>query len=112
MEPNKLAQIALTRARELTDSERGAVFLVDEVTRQLYTKMADGVTEIRMPIKQGVAGWAASRGETVNIKNAYEDDRFDEAVDTKTGCNRLGSRTHQRHDLIVLMAWSSVYDPS
>lgn len=85
LEIDALAANALTQARELTSSERGTLFLVDDVSRQLYSKLADGVTEIRISIKHGVAGWAATHGETVNIKNAYEDERFDKSVDQRTG---------------------------
>jgi adenylate cyclase len=36
-------------------------------------------------MKHGVAGWAASNAKALNIKNAYEDDRFNPEVDKKTG---------------------------
>ena len=81
----RLVEESLAKARQLTDSERGALFLVDPKTRQLYSKLADGVTEIRFPMKHGVAGWAASNAQALNIKNAYVDDRFNPEVDKKTG---------------------------
>ena len=34
----------------------------------------------------GVAGHVATTGETLNIVNAYEDPRFNQEVDLKTGC--------------------------
>lgn len=35
----------------------------------------------RFPINTGVTGYVAATGETVNIPNAYEDERFDPSVD-------------------------------
>ena len=89
-----------TAARQITDSDRGSLFLVDARTRQLYTKMADGVTEIRIPMKQGVAGWAASRSEIVNIKDAYQVRGSRAGVWTRTGTP--GTRC-QRSALIVAL---------
>ena len=111
----RLVQESLQRARSLTDAERGALFLCDAKTKQLYSKLADGATEIRFPMRHGVAGWAATNaqalthrrmqqqggeggdadadgesermdtGYIVNIKNAYEDQRFNPDVDKRTG---------------------------
>lgn len=40
---------------------------------------------IIIPFGVGIAGTAASTGETINIQNAYEDPRFNRAVDKATG---------------------------
>ena len=57
---SQLVEESLQRARELTDAERGALFLVDHKTRQLYSRLADGVTEIRfsMNLNPSVSGLA------------------------------------------------------
>ena len=36
--------------------------------------------EGRFPVNPGITGFVAATGETVNISNAYEDDRFDPQV--------------------------------
>ncbi|KAG8308407.1 cGMP-specific 3',5'-cyclic phosphodiesterase [Homalodisca vitripennis] len=41
--------------------------------------------ESRFPINVGITGYVATTGETVNIPNAYEDERFDPSVDDGTG---------------------------
>ena len=82
---SQLVTESLERARDLTGAERGALFLVDAKARQLYSKLADGVTEIRFPMKHGVAGWAVTNSSALNIKNAYEDERFNPEVDRRTG---------------------------
>ena len=37
--------------------------------------------EGRFPINVGITGFVSGTGQTVNIKDAYEDARFDQAVD-------------------------------
>jgi len=43
------------------------------------------VQEIRLPLGQGIAGSVAQTGKTVNLKDAYKDDRFDKGFDTRSG---------------------------
>ncbi len=41
--------------------------------------------ESRFPMNAGITGYVAATGESVNIRNAYDDDRFDPAVDSGSG---------------------------
>jgi signal transduction histidine kinase/DNA-binding response OmpR family regulator len=41
--------------------------------------------KVQLPVEQGVVGWVARHGETVNITDASQDPRFAAAVDSKTG---------------------------
>ncbi len=69
------------------DSDRSTIFLVDEETDEIWSKVAQGddVRQIRMPIGTGLAGWVAKTGKSVNLKDAYQDDRFNPEVDKLTG---------------------------
>ena len=40
---------------------------------------------IRFPVSGGLAGYVARTGEVINIKDAYEDPRFNPAFDKETG---------------------------
>jgi len=42
-----------------------------------------------MPIDKGVVGFAATRKESVNIINAYSDERFNKEFDLKNNCKIL-----------------------
>lgn len=37
-----------------------------------------------MGLNEGIAGYVATKGETVNILDAYQDDRFNKDLDIKT----------------------------
>jgi len=74
------------KAADAVDGERGAVFLFDEDTDELWSIAATGESEeIRFPADRGVAGHAARTGESLIVHDAYADPRFNVDVDKKTG---------------------------
>ena len=82
----KLIQSIMDSAKGLLDCDRSTLFLADHTKNELYSYMADGVgTEIRLPITAGIAGAVATTGKTINIPDAYEDSRFNQAFDRQTG---------------------------
>jgi len=83
----ELMNIILRLASRQTGAERATVFLVDREREEIWSLVGLGLEqqEIRMPINQGLAGWVATHGETVNIADAYQDERFVRASDQKTG---------------------------
>src|SRR5439155_9724657 len=66
---------------------RSTLFVIDEDNNQLWSHIAQGLdtTEIRMPKFLGLAGHVATTGETVNVPDAYQDDRFNHGIDRQTG---------------------------
>ncbi|MBQ7450589.1 GAF domain-containing protein [bacterium] len=69
------------------NAERCSVFILDKDTEELWSKVATGIDfeEIRFPMNKGLAGYVAMTGETVNIKDAYSDNRFNKEIDLQTG---------------------------
>lgn len=70
------------------NADRCTVFLYDKENNELYSKVATGLDdfkELRIPADKGLAGHVVKTGETINIKDAYKDKRFNSAVDKKTG---------------------------
>ncbi|MFZ3214856.1 MAG: GAF domain-containing SpoIIE family protein phosphatase [Candidatus Acidiferrales bacterium] len=86
----ELLNIILQLTIRHTAAERGTVFLVDRERNEIWSLVGLGLDqhEIRLPVRRGVAGWVAQKGETVNLEDAYADPRFESEVDT-----RLGYRT-------------------
>src|SRR5215207_8909809 len=79
----ELTGIILKIVREEVHVDRGTVFLVDRGRGELLSLIAQGVTgkEIRLPLNSGIAGAAASTGETIDIPDAYADSRFNPTID-------------------------------
>ncbi|NOX65625.1 MAG: GAF domain-containing protein [Chlorobi bacterium] len=72
---------------DLAGADRGTLYLFEKNKNQLWSKITVGNTpkEIRLKIGDGLAGWVAKYGETVNIEDAYSDERFDMSYDNLSG---------------------------
>ena len=70
-----------------TESERGTLFLNDDESNELYSRVAQGenVREIRLLNDSGVAGHVFTTGEGAVIHDAYHDKRFNSSIDEQTG---------------------------
>jgi DNA-binding NtrC family response regulator len=68
-------------------AERATVYLVDAATGGLRSRVADlpEMDEIRLSAGQGVAGFVAETGRTVNVADAANDPRHFSGVDRQTG---------------------------
>ncbi|XP_065089280.1 dual 3',5'-cyclic-AMP and -GMP phosphodiesterase 11 isoform X3 [Ochlerotatus camptorhynchus] len=86
----------LTHMQSLIQCQRVQILLVHEASKGSFSRVFDfeandlsedegdartSPFESRFPINIGITGYVATTGETVNIGNAYEDDRFDPSVD-------------------------------
>ncbi len=77
----------VAKISEVLHAERSSLFLIDPETDELWAREAEGegVSEIRFPRTRGLAGHVATTGETINIRDAYADPRFNRSFDAKTG---------------------------
>ena len=80
---NRLIEIT---AGEL-DCERSTLFLNDEQTGELYSRVALGdlEREIRVLNDHGVAGYVFTHAESLTIHDAKSDPRHDQSIDEETG---------------------------
>ncbi|MGR3179563.1 MAG: GAF domain-containing protein [Candidatus Anammoxibacter sp.] len=87
-------------------AEHGLFLMVDHEKRQLSAELDSGteVTVVQSSVTEGVAGFVARTGQTVNIKDAYEDPRFDPSFDRKIGLQTktiLCAPVRNRNDEII-----------
>ncbi len=87
LELEKVLQLILDEAMRITDAERGTIYLVDENTNEIWSRVLVGkeMSEIRQPIGKGISGHVAETGETINIRDAYNDARFNPEFDKRSG---------------------------
>ncbi len=80
---NRLIEIVATEL----DCERSTLFLNDEQTGELYSRVALGdlEREIRVLNDSGVAGYVFTNDESVIIHDANADPRHDRSIDKETG---------------------------
>ncbi|MBO5947990.1 GAF domain-containing protein [bacterium] len=84
---DNLLQIIAEETKLALNADRCSVFLYDKDTNELWSKIALGIEaqEIRFSANKGLAGHVARTGETINIKDAYNDERFNKEIDLQTG---------------------------
>jgi HD-GYP domain-containing protein (c-di-GMP phosphodiesterase class II) len=70
--------------RKLVRADRCTLWLVNDEKELAWTKVAHGMQRIEMPKNEGLAGHTIVTGETVLVKNAYDDERFNPAIDKET----------------------------
>jgi phosphoserine phosphatase RsbU/P len=72
-------------ARDLVGADRCSIWLIDSRANQLWTKVAHGVDELRIPIGEGVIGACVAENRPIVVNHAARDPRFHGKVDEKTG---------------------------
>jgi len=84
---NKLLGLILDSAAQSIEADRGTLYLVDDIKKELWSKVLQGtdMVEIRLPIGKGLSGFVAETGETIIIPDTYADSRFNPDIDKRTG---------------------------
>jgi len=100
LDVDRLCHKIIANVALLTKSDRGSLFLhrringSNYVVSKLfdvspYTSFEESIhseeTEIKIPFGKGIAGTVALTKQAINIKNAYEDPRFNKEIDARTG---------------------------
>lgn len=84
---DKLLGLILDSAAQSIEADRGTLYLVDDIKKELWSKVLQGANmgEIRLPIGKGLSGYVADTGETIIIPDTYADPRFNPETDKRTG---------------------------
>ena len=69
--------------RQIVHADRCSLWLIDEERNELWTKVAHGVKELRIPMSAGFVGYSLKTGQPVLVEDAYRDSRFDRRSDLK-----------------------------
>ena len=75
---------------QLFEAERLTVYIVDGIKKELVSRVKSGaeISEIRVPISAAsLAGYAAFKGQLINIKNVYDDKELS-SIDPKLGFDK------------------------
>jgi len=84
---DRLLELILEVATHELGADRGTVYLVDKEAGEIRARIAQGMESriLRVKIGQGISGQVAATGETVRIPDAYQDPRFAQNFDAKSG---------------------------
>ncbi len=95
---DSLLQLIIDRSMELLDAERASLFLYEAEANELVSRIAAGEDEIRFPADRGIAGAVIQTSRTINVPDAYADERFNPEVDQKTGFRTRNILSVPLHD--------------
>lgn len=84
---NVLLKVIAEETKVAMQADRCSVFMLDKNKNELWSMVALGMDsqEIRFPADKGLAGYVVRTGESINIEDAYNDERFNPEVDKETG---------------------------
>ena len=68
-------------AQKLTNADKCTMYVCDRAANELWT--LDGSVNLKYPMDKGLTGYVASKGETINMEDPYNDPRFDQEGDKK-----------------------------
>lgn len=81
----RLLDLILGACTSIVGADRASLFIADHERHELWSRIAQGAAEIRLPIGSGIAGTVAASGQAINIPSAYDDSRFSPDHDRRTG---------------------------
>jgi len=84
---DSLIKTIAEETRIAIQADRCTVFMYDREKNELWSKVALGleISELRFSASKGLAGHVAMTGDIINIREAYEDSRFNRDIDLQTG---------------------------
>ena len=82
---DRLLGLVVDEGAKVAEADRCTIFIADRERGELWSKVAHGSSEIRIPLGAGIAGAVAATGEPIRIDDAYADPRFNQNVDRESG---------------------------
>lgn len=80
---DRLFEMIISKVTEVMEAERTSFYLIDWKRREIWTKVAEQIDQIRLSLGQGISGRVAETGETINVDNASELPYFKPEFDSK-----------------------------
>ncbi len=81
----ELVRLNADFARDLIGADRCSLWLIDEAKNELWTKVAHGVAQLRIPMGEGLIGACIRDNQVLLVNNAEEETRLLRRVDHDSG---------------------------
>ncbi|BAU28012.1 GAF domain-containing protein [Aneurinibacillus soli] len=82
---HRLLTLMADMGKDMIIADRCTIWLFDQEKQELWTTVAHGVRDIRMPARSGLVGHAIQKGKPLIIDDAYDSPHFNPKVDQQTG---------------------------
>jgi putative nucleotidyltransferase with HDIG domain len=107
---DRLFPLIISKVTEVMRAERTSLYIIDRDRKELWTKVAEKVEEIRLPLGHGISGRVAETGEVINVVDAWELPYFDRSFDIKNNfrtrsvlCAPITNRSGERIAVIQVI---------
>ncbi|MFH0844699.1 MAG: HD domain-containing phosphohydrolase [Pseudomonadota bacterium] len=80
---DRLFPLIIHKVTDAMAAERTSLYIIDWDNHEIWTKVAERVGEIRLPLGQGISGKVAETGEILNVVDAWELPYFNREFDVK-----------------------------
>ncbi|MBU1150036.1 MAG: GAF domain-containing protein [Pseudomonadota bacterium] len=81
LESSRLFPLIISRVTKVMAVERTSLYVIDQDKHELWTKVAEGIDPITLPIGKGISGRVAETGEVINVVDAWELPYFNRSFD-------------------------------
>ena len=78
---DRLFPLIIGNVTEAMGAERTTMYVVDQDKREIWSKVSEGIGQVRLPMGHGISGRVAETGETINVVDAWELPYFDRSYD-------------------------------
>ena len=82
---DEILEVLANMAKAVTSADRCTIWIVSDDKKTIWTKVAHGMDEIKIPISSGIVGNVITAGKREVIDDVYNDSRFNEQIDKSTG---------------------------
>jgi len=83
LEFDSLFPLIISKITEIMVAERTSLYILDRDKQEIWTKVAERIDKIRLPMGEGISGRVAQTGELLNIADAWELPYFNKEFDKK-----------------------------
>lgn len=105
-----LFQLIIQKLSQAMKAERTSLYIIDEENQEVFTRAAEQVQEIRLPMGKGVCGRVAQTGERINVKDAWKLPFFSREFDLKNNfrtramlCMPINNRAGKRIGVVQII---------
>jgi response regulator RpfG family c-di-GMP phosphodiesterase len=107
---DRLFPLIISKVTETMRAERSSLYVVDRDKGEIWTKVAEKVDQIRIPLGYGISGRVAETGEIINVTDAWALPYFDRSFDLKNNfrtrsvlCVPINNRSGERIAVIQVI---------
>lgn len=102
---DKLLMLMADLGKEMITADRCTVWLLDEQRNELWTRVAHGVEEIRVPYGSGLVGMSVQTGKPIYIDDAYQNETYREVL--REGALKVDAMTGYRTKALMVIPFQN-----